>query len=346
MHNPEIIVIGTSAGGLAALQELLGNLPVDFKTPIFIVQHNAAHTHSYLPEILSQNGMLPASHPQDGQLIEQGNVYVAPPDHHLIVEGGRILVKKGPKENRFRPCIDTLFRSAAYAYGNAVIGVILTGMLDDGSSGMWSIQRMGGTTIVQSPQEAAYPSMPLSVLQYIEPDYTVPLAQMSSLLAELTFKPMKNQLAIDEQQMKLMKTEIQIASERNGFERGIMQMGEPSNLTCPDCGGAMVRLKEGALTRYRCHTGHGFSSGSLIEEVKETIEKTLWQAVRSFEEMVMLLQQTAGPLEVDKDQTDDADAIGDIQHATKYANALRGVIFGYLSESANRGDLKAGIDTK
>jgi two-component system chemotaxis response regulator CheB len=237
MFHTKIIVIGSSAGGVTALQELVEGLPADFQTPIFIVQHVDARTHSHLPEILSRKGNRKVEHPTDGQRIEPSAIYVAPPDHHMIIEGEYILIKKGPKENRFRQCIDTLFRSAAYSYKENVIGVILTGMLDDGSSGMWSVKRMGGITIVQDPAEALYASMPSSVLQYTDVDYVLPLSKISALLTEIVAEPIKQHAALDEKQEKLLKTEIEIAGEENGFDKGILEMGDPSNLTCPDCGG-------------------------------------------------------------------------------------------------------------
>ncbi len=176
MAKRDIIVIGSSAGGVLALQELVASLPVGFKVPIFIVQHIPPTSTSMMPQILSRVGLLKAVHPRDGDPIEEGHIYLAPPDHHMLVERDRILIKKGPKENRFRPSIDALFRSAAYNYGSRVIGIVLTGLLDDGTSGMWSVKRLGGLGIVQQPQDAAYPSMPASVLEYVDVDYVSPLA--------------------------------------------------------------------------------------------------------------------------------------------------------------------------
>jgi len=164
MPKRDIVVIGASAGGVYASQDLVASLPEDFDAAIFVVLHVAAHSPSFLPNILKASGALVAVHPNDGEAIASGRIYVAPPDHHLLIEGNRVLVKKGPKENRFRPSIDALFRSAAYTFGPRVIGVVLTGMLNDGTSGMWSVKRLGGVGIIQEPAEALYPSMPASVL--------------------------------------------------------------------------------------------------------------------------------------------------------------------------------------
>jgi two-component system chemotaxis response regulator CheB len=331
MTNPRVIVIGSSAGGVTALQKLVAGLPSDFNVPILIVQHLAADWKSLLPEILTNVGPLQACHPKDGQPMLPGNIYIAPPDHHILVENDHILVKKGPKENRFRPSIDALLRSAAFSHGAGVIGVILTGMLDDGTSGMWSVQRMGGTTIVQDPADAMYPSMPSSVLQYVDVDYSLPLDQISSLLIELTNKAMKSEQADSEDERERLKLETDVAAQENGFERGLLQIGEPSHFSCPDCGGAMVQIKEGSFVRFKCHTGHGFSPATLLHEVKETIEKKLWQSLRSLEESIMLLNVTADSAAQAGNLPTAADAKAKAETAIKSANALRAYIFENLT---------------
>jgi two-component system chemotaxis response regulator CheB len=335
MENDHVIVIGSSAGGVTALQQLVAGLPASFRVPIFIVQHVAADNVSYLPDILTRCGLLPASHPKDGQAIAAGNIYLAPPGHHMLIEGGHILIKRGPKENGFRPSVDALFRSAAYSYGSGVTGVVLTGRLDDGTYGMWSVQRMGGTTIVQDPLEAMYPSMPSSVLQYVEVDYIKPLDQISTLLVELTNKAMKAIPSVDESERKRMKMETDIAGQKSALENGVLETGEPSHFSCPDCGGAMVQIKEGNLIRFRCHTGHGFSPGSLMYEVKETIETKLWQSVRSLEESIMLLNMLANNLS----QAGDLAAAGEYglkaETVTKNVNTLRSFIYEQIFEQEN-----------
>jgi two-component system chemotaxis response regulator CheB len=183
MPQRDIIVIGASSGGVTALKDFVGGLPKDFKGSIFIVLHIPALSESRLPWILSQAGLLEAIHPNDGDAIEQGKIYVAPNDYHLILEKDKILVKRGPKESRFRPSIDTLFRSASYAYGPRVIGVILSGILDDGVSGIWTIKLHGGIAIVQS--DAEQPQLPENVLEYLIPDYTIATSDMGKLISIL-----------------------------------------------------------------------------------------------------------------------------------------------------------------
>ncbi|AEI49001.1 chemotaxis protein CheB [Runella slithyformis] len=296
MTKYDIVVIGSSAGGVYALRELAAALPKDFKASIFVVQHLSSTSPSYLPQILSAAGPLKAVHPIDGTPIQPGVIYLAPPDHHLLLEPHRVLVKKGPKENRFRPSIDALFRSAAYAYGTRVIGIILTGLMNDGTSGMWSVKRLGGVGIIQDPEEAMYPSMPESVLEYVEVDYRVAIAELAPLLVKLTQEEALDSCLLPAEEVKRMRTEIDIAGQKSAFDMGILSIGEPTALTCPECHGALVQLREGRLIRYRCHTGHAFTANSLLAEVSKAVEDSLWSAIRGLEETVLLLEQTANGL--------------------------------------------------
>ena len=301
MAKRDIVVIGASAGGVYALKELITALPAEFPASIFIVLHVSANEPSYLPDILNHAGKLPAAHPVDGEPIQPGHIYIAPPDHHLLLEANQLLVKRGPKENRFRPSIDALFRSAAYTFGPRVIGVVLTGMLDDGTSGMWSINRLGGVTVVQQPQEAPYPSMPKSVLQHVEVDYNVPVSQLACLLARLVEESVGERPSLSHQEENRMASEVKITQEDSSLEKDFFAIGEVSTLTCPECHGVLVSIEEGSLTRYRCHTGHGFTAKSLLSGVKQTVEDSVWNAIRALEETVMLLEQAAKGLPDDED---------------------------------------------
>lgn len=257
-----------------------------------MVLHVSPHSPSFLPEILSAAGRLKAVHPKDGELVQSGHIYVAPPDNHMLVEYNQIIVKKGPKENRFRPSIDALFRSAAYTYGPRVIGVILTGMLDDGTSGMWSIKRLGGIPIVQEPDEALYPSMPDNVLNFVDVDYRLPLANIAPLLVTLSNETVADKPQLETAEQERMETEINIAAQDSAFEMGILNMGDLTPLTCPECNGALVSIKEGKLIRYRCHTGHAFTASSLLAETTKVVEESFWKAMRSLEETVILLEES------------------------------------------------------
>jgi two-component system, chemotaxis family, protein-glutamate methylesterase/glutaminase len=289
MPKHDIIVVGASAGGITALTQFIKALPKDFKPSIFIVLHLAPHSPSYLAHILTSAGVLKARTPTDGEQIQQGMIYVAPPDHHMLLEARKVLVKKGPKENRFRPSIDALFRSAAYVYGPRVVGIVLSGLLNDGTSGLWTIKRMGGICIVQEPDDAEYPSMPMNALEYVEADHIVPAAEIPAILNAIQANKKKPKLSIKERQ--LLEMEITIAREDNAFEMGILNMGEFTPFTCPECNGVLIRLVEGKFIRFRCHTGHAFTASALLAEVTKTVEDKLWQGMRGLEETAMLLDK-------------------------------------------------------
>lgn len=287
----EIIVIGASAGGFEPLKKLVAGLPKDLAAAVFIVWHLPANAQGILPSVLEKEGALPAAHGVDGEEIKTGRIYVAPPDHHLLVEENRVRVTKGPKENRFRPAVDTLFRSAAYAYGARVIGVILSGALDDGTAGLWTIKLRGGAAVVQEPTDSEYPSMPESALREVEVDYSVPVSEMAALLIRLTGEQTLEAREISMEDNKKTEMEIRIAAEESAFEVGVMSLGEISPFTCPDCHGVLLRIKDGKIARFRCHTGHAFSADTLLATVTEHIEDSMWSAMREMEESIMLLRQ-------------------------------------------------------
>ncbi|WP_093825200.1 chemotaxis protein CheB [Spirosoma endophyticum] len=297
MAKRDIVVIGASAGGVYALKEFVASLPKDFQASIFIVLHISPHSPSFLPDILNHSGPILAAHPTDGEPIHTGRIYVAPPDHHMLVEYDQVIVKKGPKENRFRPSIDALFRSAAYTYGPRVIGIVLTGMLNDGTSGMWSVKRLGGLGIIQEPKEALYPSMPDNVLEYVDVDYSVPVSEMAELLQKLIQETVPDKPELAPEEDKRMELEVNIAAQDNAFEMGILELGEFTPLTCPECNGALISLKEGKLIRYRCHTGHAFTASSLLAEVAKSVEESFWKGIRSLEETIILLEQSGKQFE-------------------------------------------------
>ena len=296
----DIVVVGASVGGVAALLDLVKTLPADFPAPVFVVQHLAPDSPSILPQLLSSVSALPVKHPKNEETVRPGVIYVAPPDHHLLLEDDRVLVARGPKENRFRPSIDALFRSAAYTYGPRVIGVVLTGYLDDGTSGLWSVQRMGGLTVVQDPRDAEQPSMPTNALEFVAADYVVPLAQLGPLLVRLTAEPAPAKPKLPADHLDLLKIELTIAKQGGGFELGIIDKGKLTPLTCPDCHGALTQLIEGKLIRYRCHTGHAYTVSSLLSEVTESVESMLYQSMRGLEETKMILQNLGAQFSANK----------------------------------------------
>ena len=288
MPGRDIIVVGASAGGVEALRALVAGLPKEFPGTVFVVMHTAPDSPGVLAQILDRAGPLPALNAANRERFRPGHVYVAPPDQHLLLEPGAMRLTRGPKENRFRPAIDPLFRSAAQVYGPRVVGVILTGGLDDGVSGLWTIKRLGGLAVVQHPEEAYMPSMPLNAIAQVEVDHTLPLAEIPPLLARLASTTVAEQGGYDVPED--LEIEVKIAMEENALESGIGKLGSPSIFTCPECHGTLLQLKENGRTRYRCHTGHAFSADSLLAELTESVEETLWSAVRSIAECAMLMR--------------------------------------------------------
>jgi two-component system, chemotaxis family, protein-glutamate methylesterase/glutaminase len=304
MEIRRCIVVGASAGGVEALRELVASLPEKLPAAIFVVLHVPPYVASSLPTILSEAGPLTAVHPEDGAPIMPGVIYVAPPDHHLLVDRNRIAVKKGPKENRFRPSIDALFRSAAYIYGHRAIGVILSGALDDGTSGLWSVKRMGGISIVQQPTEARFESMPRSALEQVEIDYRESASQIGPLLALLVgMKEVRADLAHEQEVSERMAKEVSFAAEDEAFQHGVMQLGKLTPFTCPECHGVLVNIIEGKLSRFRCHTGHAYTDSALLEAVMDTTGQMLWQVIRSFEEASILLRHMGRQFEEQGDSS-------------------------------------------
>jgi two-component system chemotaxis response regulator CheB len=287
--NRKIVVIGTSAGGKSALIQLLRQLPADFPAPILIVQHVSPEgLANTLPESLNEHTKIKCVIASDGQSIKPGFAYIAPADHHLMVDETKLQLTKGAQENRARPAIDPLFRSAAIAYGNRTIAILLTGYLDDGTSGMIAVQRCGGQTIVQDPHDAAYPDMPLNALNQMHPDYCVPVAEMGAVLSVLLTKSMGKQTPIPND----IKTEAMIAYRVISDLTAVNDIGEQVPFNCPGCGGVLWQIKSNSL-RYRCHTGHAYTAMSLLAEQNQKVEETMWAALRMFEERRNLLTTMA-----------------------------------------------------
>ncbi|QHL89219.1 chemotaxis protein CheB [Nibribacter ruber] len=292
LHH-DVIVIGTSAGGMNVLCNLLSQLPADLPASIFIVQHLARDSNAQiLVDRLSKFTKLQCQVAQHEQTIEHGNVYFVPQDNHLLLQKGRMLVTKGPRENLFRPAIDPLFRSAAAAYDSRVIGIVLTGMLQDGTVGMEMIKRSGGITMVQSPAEAEYPDMPQSVLDMMEVDYVVKVAEMGELIKELVHVPASAMKEPPED----ITYEAKIA-ERLMLDSGDIEdtelMGPRSAFSCPDCGGALWEVNTGHVKHFRCHVGHAYTQESFLNANVESLEETLWIAMRMLEERRTMLHAMA-----------------------------------------------------
>lgn len=291
MAKKDIVVIGASAGGMGAIEALVRGLPADLPAAVFVVWHLAPGVKSVLPQLLNRAGGLPAMNPKDGDPIKPGHIYVAPNDHHMLLEKGYIRVTKGPKENRFRPAVDPLFRSAAYIYGSRAIGVVLSGALDDGTAGLWAIKLRGGTAVVQDPADAMHRSMPINALDNVDVDYKLPVADMGPLLARLAREEAAPETLLPAEEREKMEAEIKIAREADSRIEDILRFGELSPFTCPECHGVLATFRDGNIIRFRCHTGHGVSASTLLEAGTEQVEMRLMDALRALDETIMLLNR-------------------------------------------------------
>ncbi|HKZ67318.1 MAG TPA: chemotaxis protein CheB [Chitinophagaceae bacterium] len=282
--------VGASAGGINAVSELLSQFTPAMHVAVLIVIHlSKAVMGDIIVARLQKNTSLPCKIAEDNEIIKPGNIYLAPPDAHLLVKENRLLVGHGPAENRFRPSIDVLFRSMAVNHGEKAIGIILTGFLNDGTSGMLAIKESGGHCIVQDPNEAEYPDMPLSVAETLNVDHCVSLKQMGKIILEISkIEKVKGVLP-----PRKVVAESRISEKAATGIEEISKLGEKSVFACPDCGGGLWSIRNGHVKHYRCHIGHAYSEKDLVVKQSETIENTLWVAIRMMEERKTMLWKLA-----------------------------------------------------
>jgi two-component system chemotaxis response regulator CheB len=289
MVERDIVVIGASAGGVEGLRQLVQSIPDRVGISIFVTVHFPSYGTSMLPRILSRVANVPVFHPSDGEAIVPSRVYVAPPDFHLLLERSRIRLVRGPRENGHRPAIDPMFRSAAVAFGPRVVGIVLTGNLDDGTSGLAAIKRHGGLSLVQSPEDALFPSMPQSAIEHMVVDRVAPIRNMWPVIDALIRTP------IEHGEYTLMPddvTENKLATgDLSTIERPERHPGHVSAFSCPDCGGVLWELKDGEFLRYRCRVGHAWTSEGLVARQSDILDDALWAALRALEESASLSRQ-------------------------------------------------------
>jgi len=290
MAKHDVIVIGASAGGVEAISRVVAELPRELRASVFVVLH-IARGRSLLPEILTRAGRLPAAHPTDGEPLQYGRIYVAPPDHHLIVLDGCVRVVHTASENGVRPAVDPLFRSAARAYGPRVIGVVLTGALDDGTAGIAAIKEAGGITIAQDPREAFSPGMPRSAINTGMIDHVIALCDIPLLLAALTEEeappPKAATAGAHAQAMEPDLAEMPLALHADD------RPGQPSVFTCPECHGTLWEHDTGGVLRFRCRVGHVYSPDSMMSAQTDEVDRALWVALRTLEERAALSHRLA-----------------------------------------------------
>lgn len=329
LASPAVIVVGASEGGVQAVRSLCAGLPAALNASVFIVLHIGAHK-SQLPQLLNEDGPLPAVHPSDGDRIQAGHIYVAPPDRHMVLERGHVRLTRGPRENWARPAVDPLFRSAARAYGPNAIGVILTGGLNDGTAGLYEIKQRGGVTVVQEPDDAVNPSMPRSALAHVSVDHRATLADMPQLLAQLAGAHASGAQAAGAQasgaQPGGMPPSIMPALAGTHAMTAEYKLDEPVAVTCPDCGGALRRTELGSLTQFRCHIGHVYTANVLVAAQYSAMEWSLEAAMRAMSERGDLCRQMAAKSRADgyhhtADRWDDA-----MKEARDRTAVLRGLL--------------------
>ena len=285
----DIIVVGASMGGLEALRTLAGGLPDALPAAVFVVLHTSPRSPGMLGQILDRAGALPARLAQDGEAIERGRLYVAPPDHHLLVKPDVVRLTRGPRENGSRPAIDPLFRSAAVAYRSRVVGVVLSGTLDDGAAGLRAVACCGGRTVVQDPADALYAEMPQYALEAVSVDHCAPVAEIGSLLGSLS-RELAGEASPVPQDLLI---EAQLTERVMDDTSKMDKIGKRTSLSCPACGGALWKMPDPALGRYRCHIGHAFTEASLLDGQTEAIEQALVVALRTMEDRIKVLERVA-----------------------------------------------------
>lgn len=285
----DMVVIGASAGGIAALQELVSQLTEDLAATVIVVQHLSADSPGILPALLTRAGPLPAGFARNEEMPQHGRVYVANPDQHLLIgPAGQLILSQGPKENRSRPAIDVLFRTAALIRGPRVIGVILTGQLNDGSAGLRAIELCGGTCLVQDPEGAHASSMPMSALRFVRARI-FPLASIGLAISDLAGSIAQPPKSPSNELIRTLQMEAAVASGSYDTSANVRSLGTPTDLTCPYCHGVLFRMPDPIL-RFRCHTGHALTAETLVEEMKDASEQALWNAMRSLQEEAILLE--------------------------------------------------------
>jgi len=321
----DIVVIGGSAGAVEPLMRITSALPSTLPATIFVVVHRGAESPPLLAQVLRRSGGLQVMEAVDLLPIERGTVYVARPDRHLLVEENRVRVVRGPKENRHRPAIDPLFRSAAWAYGPRVVGVLLSGGMNDGTAGLWAIQSSGGTTIVQEPSDERFPSMHKSALETLDVDHCVRADAIAALIEQFAHQPAPDQS--DFPVPKQVRLESQMVQMKKDDIEHVSSIGTLTPFTCPACHGALWEIDDERLLRYRCHTGHAFTAESLSMDEDETVEEAVYSALRVLEESAALSRRLAQRAHDRSHVTLARSLERKARSADRNADALRKVLF-------------------
>jgi two-component system chemotaxis response regulator CheB len=321
----DLFFIGASAGGHEPLVKIVAALPARLEATLCVVMHTSPTNPGYLAEILQSAGKLAAVFPKDGEKMARGVIYVAPPDRHLLVESGRLRVIRGPKENRHRPAIDPLFRSAAVHYGPRAVGIILSGMLDDGSAGLRAIKDCGGTAIVQDPRDALCASMPEHALQTVAADYCVPALAIPELIQ--TLSAARTPAPRPPRRRHQIAVEAAIAAGDLEGEELLDKMGRRSTLTCPECHGALWEIGDEHQLRFRCHIGHAYTAEYLAAGQGDGIQTAIAVAVRTLEDHAYLTDKLAKQAAERGSEISRKSFAKRSQEASRHASQLRRILF-------------------
>jgi two-component system, chemotaxis family, protein-glutamate methylesterase/glutaminase len=300
-----VVAVGASAGGVEALTNFAANLPTDLPYAILAALHMPPSAPSVLAKIIDRSGPLPAVSARDGQPLEAGHIYVGVPDRHLLVHDHRVILSEGPTENGHRPAINALFRAVALNFGQHAIGILMSGVLDDGVYGIGDIRARGGTTIVQDPRDALFPAMPANAMQAGVVEHHAAAADMGALLKQLAERDIEER---DMEPDPTMELENRIAMGRRfSTSFDAEKLGPHSGYTCPDCNGSLIRVNG---QNYRCRVGHAWTAESLLRARDDEVENALWIAIRSLREKANLSRKMAhniGPGSLSKRYTEIAD---------------------------------------
>jgi two-component system, chemotaxis family, protein-glutamate methylesterase/glutaminase len=282
VHSHDIIVIGASAGGVEALLDITRELPGDLPAAVIVVLHIAPSGKSALAGILDRAGKLPATAVVDGEEIEQSRIFVAPPNCHVIVKDGRLRLDGGPRQNGHRPAVDPLFRSAADEYGPRVVGVILSGSLDDGSLGLTRVKEKGGVAVVQDPGDALSAGMPTNAIKAVAVDRIVPVKEIAAVLLELAEDPEEDHP--DEVTLPEATNDAWLSENACGY-------------LCPECGGSLWERHQGDLVQFECRVGHVYSLSTMLAEQARSLEAAMWAALQALQERESMLRRLAGRMQ-------------------------------------------------
>jgi two-component system, chemotaxis family, protein-glutamate methylesterase/glutaminase len=338
----DLIVIGASAGGVEALLQLSSALPADLPAAVIVVLHSERNRPSLLPQLLGQRGPLPAAHPADREPIRPGRIYIAPPDYHLLVEEGLVRLARTATEHYTRPAIDPAFRTAAATYGERVIGVLLTGTMEDGAMGLGTIKRHGGLVIVQDPLDALYPQMPQHAINTVTVDAVLPLSEIAAALGRLTREPLDQlqgaAMASDEPSAEIDPIERarQIVEREQEAQIKNQRVGQPAIFTCPECGGTLWQADD-TKVQFRCHVGHVYGGGDLLNHQTNAAEGRLWEVLRFLVDQSILANQLATKAAREGRSLGAQSFSKRAEVAEKHANLIRQLIEGTAFTDSSEG---------